>query len=104
MRKQFMAGLAVLALGTGITGCSNSSSSSSATTTAASRKAAFCGGNLKIDKASANVNSNAQFLTVLKDNKSAISTMEKNLPSGAVGTEAQQVLAAAQAAIASGNA
>jgi hypothetical protein len=66
-------------------------------------KTAFCGGNITIDKASANVDSNAGFLTVLKQHKSALSAMDKNLPSGAVGTEARDEVAAAQAAIASGN-
>jgi hypothetical protein len=102
MRKQFLAGLAALALGTGIAGCSNSSSST-ATTTAASQKAAFCGGNIKIDKASANVTSNAGFLTVLKDNKSALTAMADNLPSGTVGTDARQEVTVAREAIASGN-
>lgn len=103
MRKQFLAGLGVLALAAGFAGCS-SSSSSTATTTAASQKAAFCGGNIKIDKAGANITSNAGFLTVLKDNKSALSAMADNLPSGTVGTIARQTVAVAREAVASGNA
>ena len=101
MRKVFLTG-AVLALGTagGLAGCS---SSPSAAATAAARKTAFCGGNIKIDKASANVNSLAGFVTVLKEHKSALSTMDKNLPSGSVGTEAHQEIAAAHSAISSGN-
>ena len=101
MRKVFLTG-AVLALGTagGLAGCS---SSPSAAATAAARKTAFCGGNIKIDKASANVNSLAGFMTVLKEHKSALSTMDKNLPSGSVGTEAHQEIAAAHSAISSGN-
>jgi hypothetical protein len=102
MRKQLLAGLAVLALGTGFAGCSNSSSSSAATT-AATRKAAFCGGNIKIDKAGANVTSNAGFLTVLKDNKSAISAMADNLPPGTVGTDARQEVTVARKAVSTGN-
>ncbi len=103
MRKLFLTGSAMLALGmtAGIAGCS--SSSPSAATTAAARKTAFCGANIKIDKASANVTSDAGFLTVLKDNKSDISVMEKNLPSGTLGTEARQEIDAAHAAITSGN-
>jgi len=50
MRKQLMAGLACC-LSVGFAGCSSNSSSSTATTTVATRKAAFCGGNIKIDKA-----------------------------------------------------
>jgi len=66
-------------------------------------KTAFCGGNITIDKASANVDTNAGFLKVLEHHKSALSTMEKNLPSGTLGTEARDEIAAAQAAVASGN-
>jgi hypothetical protein len=103
MRKQFLAGLAALSLGIGMAGCS-SSSSSSATATAATRKTAFCGGNIKIDRAAANVTSNAGFVTVLKDNKSDLSVMADNLPPGTVGTHARQTIAIAREAIASGNA
>jgi hypothetical protein len=103
MRKQLMAGLAVLALSVGFAGCSSNSSSSTATTTVATRKAAFCGGNIKIDKAGANVTSNAGFLTVLRDNKAAISAMADNLPPGTVGTEAQQEVTVARKAVATGN-
>jgi hypothetical protein len=106
MRKQVLAGLAVLALGMGFASCSSNSSSSSTTsasTTAAIRKTAFCGGNIKIDKAGASVTSNAGFLTVLKDNKSAISAMADNLPPGTVGTEARQEVTVAREAVATGN-
>src|ERR1700685_2312909 len=51
-------------------------------------KTAFCGGNIAIDKASTKVDSSAGFLNVLKQHKSALSAMDKNLPSGTVGTEA----------------
>ena len=103
MRKLFLTGSAVLSLVLtgGIAVCS--SSSSAAIAAAAGRKTAFCAGNLKIDKASSNVNSNAGFLTVLKHNKSALSTMENNLPSGKLGAEAQKEIAAAAVAIASGS-
>jgi hypothetical protein len=66
-------------------------------------KTAFCGGNIAIDKASTKVDSNAGFLNVLKQHRSALSAMDKNAPSGTVGTEARDEVAAAQAAIASGN-
>jgi hypothetical protein len=92
-----------IGLAAGSTAASGSSSATAATT-AGAHKAAFCAGNLKIDKASANVNSAAGFLTVLKHNKAALSAMLKNLPPGTVGTDARQILTAAQAAIASGNA
>jgi hypothetical protein len=81
---------------------SGSSLATAATTTGA-HKTAFCAGNLKIDKASATVNSEAGFLTVLKHSKAALSAMGKNLPSGTVGSDARKEIAAAQKAIASGN-
>jgi hypothetical protein len=102
MRKQFLAGLAVLALGMGFASCTSSSTTSSSTTSA-TRKVAFCGGNIKIDKASSSVTSSAGFLTALKDNKSAISAMADNLPSGTIGTEARQEVTVAQKAVATGN-
>src|SRR5450755_2190569 len=104
MRKLFLTGLAVLALGMTAGTAVGRNSSSAATTAAGSRKAAFCAGNLKIDKAGANVNSNAGFLTVLKHNKSALSAMEKNLPSGRLGTEAHMLIGAALVALVTGNA
>jgi hypothetical protein len=66
-------------------------------------KTAFCGGNIAIDRASTKVDSNAGFLNVLKQHKSALSAMDKDLPTGEVGTEARDEVAAARAAIASGN-
>jgi hypothetical protein len=103
MRRQLLTGGAVMALGmAGIAGCG--SSLPSAATTAAARKTAFCGANIKLDKASANVTSVAGFVTVVKDHKSDITTMGKNLPSGTLGTEAKKLISAAQSTIASGNA
>jgi hypothetical protein len=92
-----------IGLAAGSTAASASSSATAAITTAGAHKAAFCAGNVKIDKAGANVNSEAGFLTVLKHNKAALSAMGKNLPSGTVGTDARKEIAAAQKAIASGN-
>ena len=77
--------------------------SAAAAATGGAHKTAFCAGNTKIDKAGASVMSEAGFLKVLKDNKAALSAMNKNLPSGTVGTDARKEVAAAQAAIASGN-
>ena len=91
-----------IGLAAGSTAASGSSFATAATT-AGAHKTAFCAGNLKIDKASANVNSEAGFLTVLKHNKAALSAMGKDLPSGTVGTDARKEIAAAQKAIASGN-
>ena len=66
-------------------------------------KTAFCGANIAIDKASTKVDSNAGFLNVLKQHTSALSTMDKNLPSGKIGSEARDEVVAARAAIASGS-
>jgi hypothetical protein len=92
-----------IGLAAGSTAASGTSSATEATT-AGAHKTAFCAGNLKIDKASANVNSAAGFLTVLKHNKSALTAMDKNLPSGTLGTEAHRLLAAVLVAIVSGKA
>ena len=92
-----------IGLAAGSTAASASSSATAAITTAGAHKTAFCAGNLKIDKAGATVNSEAGFLTVLKHSKAALSAMDKNLPSGTVGTDARKEIAAAQKAIASGN-
>lgn len=67
-------------------------------------KAAFCGANESIDRASANVNSNAGFLAVLKSHSHDLAILKKNAPSGAVGQQVQQVVSAAQAAIAANDA
>lgn len=103
MRKVFFAGATVMVLATavGLAGCS---SSPSAAATAAARKTAFCGANIRIDKATVNANSVAAFVAVLKVHKSDLTTMGKNLPAGTLGTEAKQQVAAGKAAIVSGNA
>ena len=90
-------GLAVI----GLAACG--SSTPSATATAAAHKSAFCAGNVRIDKASANVTSDSDFLNVLKAHQGALSQMAANLPAGQVGTEANQLLTAARSALSSGN-
>ena len=66
-------------------------------------KTAFCSANNSIDRAGANVNSVAGYLKVIKHHKSDFSAMDKNLPSGTLGTEARDEIVATRAAIASGN-
>ena len=68
-----------------------------------STKAAFCGANDSIDRASANVNSNAGFLAVLKTHSHDLAIMKKDAPSGSVGQTVQQVLAEAQTAVSTNN-
>lgn len=90
-------GLAVI----GLAACGSSTPSASAT--AATHKSAFCAANLRIDKASANLTSDSDFLNMLKSHQGALSEMAANLPSGQVGTEANQLLTAARSAVSSGN-
>ena len=106
MRKQLGATLCgavalTIGLAAGSTAAGGSSSATTATT-AGARKGALSGGNLKIDKAGANVNSLAGFLTVLKDHQAALSAME-SCPLGPLAATHERLLAA-QSAISSGNA
>jgi hypothetical protein len=66
-------------------------------------KAAFCSANDSIDRASANVDSNAGFLAVLKTHSHQLAIMKKNLPAGALGRLAKDTVNAAEAAISSNN-
>lgn len=104
MKRLILSILAFGAVAT-IAGCSSSSSSSSSASSgsASVRSSTFCVGNIRIDKASANVSSIDGFVTVLKANKSALDDMANNLPSGKVGTEARQTVDAAREAISTGN-
>jgi hypothetical protein len=67
-------------------------------------KAAFCGANESIDRASANVDSNAGFLAVLKTHSHQLAILKKNAPSGALGQTVQQLVSGAEAALSSNNA
>lgn len=67
-------------------------------------KAAFCGANDSIDRASANVNSNAGFLAVLKSHSKDLTILKNNAPAGSLGQLVQQLVSAAQAAVTSNNA
>jgi hypothetical protein len=80
-----------------------SSSAKAASTTTRPNKAAFCAANDAIDKAGANVTSEAGFLAVLKGHAGALKAMDKNAPSGAVGQEAREIVRAADTAVASNN-
>ena len=66
-------------------------------------KAAFCGANESIDRASTNVNSQAGFLAVLKSHSHDLAIMKKNAPRGSLGQTVQAVISAAEAAISSNN-
>lgn len=92
--------LVTLAFGASALG---SAGASAATEPGHPNKAAFCAANNSIDKASANVSSSAGFLAVLKSHTAQLRTLKDDAPAGAVGTLVQQVIAAADAALASNN-
>jgi len=103
--------VAALAAACGSSGSSTASGKSSgaggssgSSTTADVNKSTFCADNLKIDKASSSASSAQDFVAVLKQNQSVLADMSAHLPSGSLGTEAQQLLAAANQAIQSNDA
>lgn len=100
MVKLARAVFAVVGLGLilGVSGCSSSNATGSE-----AQKTAFCNGHIKINKASANVNSPGQLLQMLKANQSELTTMSQNLPGGSLGTEARGWLNEVQTAINSNN-
>ena len=67
-------------------------------------KTAFCSANVAIDKATAKVTSEAGLLAVVKTHSADLKAMKKDAPAGAVGATVRKVVAAVDAAIASGNA
>jgi hypothetical protein len=93
--------LAVLA--SGIVACANVEVSIAGAAQHAS-KSAFCGANESIDRASANVNSYAGFLAVLKKHAHQLEILKKDAPPGALGPLVQEVVNGAEAAVSSNNA
>ena len=67
-------------------------------------KSAFCGANESIDRASANVTSEAGFLAALKTHAHDLTVLEKNAPPGALGQLVKHVVSGAEAAVSSNNA
>jgi hypothetical protein len=67
-------------------------------------KAAFCSANDSIDRASANVTTNAGFLAVLKSHTHDLAIMKKDAPTGSLGQTVQATVSGAEAAISSGDA
>ncbi len=95
----FFVGMAAV----GVTACSSNSSSPTTTASASATKAAFCGFNTTLDKASSTVTSAADLLTVLKANTAALNGFANNIPSGSIQAQAQALVAAARAAVAANN-
>lgn len=108
MRRQVVAGVAVLASVMAACGSGGASTASrsggSSATSAAADKTAFCADNVKIDMAFANVQSPADALNALKANQSLINDLGNHLPPGSLGNEARQVLSTAKDAIAKNDA
>jgi hypothetical protein len=93
--------LAVLA--SGIVACTNIGVSTAGAAEHAS-KAAFCSASDSIDRAGANVTSNAGFLAVLKTHTHDLAIMKEDAPPGALGQTVKEVVSDAEAAISSNNA
>jgi hypothetical protein len=93
--------MAVLA--SGIVACTNAGLSTAGAAEHSS-KAAFCSANDSIDRAGADVNSNAGFLAVLKKNAHDLAVLKENAPPGALGQTVKETLNLAEKAIASNNA
>jgi len=91
------------ALASGIVACPNVGVSAARAAERAS-KAAFCGANDSIDRASESVNSDAGFLAVLKAHTHDLAILKKNAPPGALGQLVQEVVNGAEAAVSSNNA
>ena len=67
-------------------------------------KSAFCSANESIDKAGANISSNAGFLAVLKKHTHDLTVLKENAPSGALRQLVNETVTDAEAAISSNNA
>jgi hypothetical protein len=89
--------LTVLGFGmaVGLAGCSSSNATGSP-----AQKSAFCDANVAIDKASANVSSNAAFLPVLRAHRAQVDTMKNNLPPGPMGAQFRSLVDSLEQAIA----
>ncbi|HET6966159.1 MAG TPA: hypothetical protein VFH58_15390 [Acidimicrobiales bacterium] len=95
-----MAALAAACGSSATPAASSSGGNGSARNSAASAsKGAFCADDVKLDKAGSAVMSMAGYVQVLKTNQSLLTDMAKHLPSGSLGTEAQQLLGAANTAV-----
>jgi len=105
MRRVAITATAVMLslMGSGLVACTSVGVSPAAGAEHAS-KAAFCGANESIDRAGANVTSNAGFLTVLKKHTHDLTVLKENAPPGALGQTVDETVTAAEAAISSDNA
>jgi hypothetical protein len=67
-------------------------------------KTAFCGANDSLDRASANVSSNAGFLAVLKKHSHDLTVLKEDAPPGALGQTVNQLVTGVEAAVSANNA
>jgi hypothetical protein len=103
-RTLFTATMVILSLmASGIVACTGVAVGSAAAAEHAA-KAAFCGANDSIDRASANVTTNAGFLAVIKSHTHDLAIMKKDAPAGSLGQTVQETVSGAEAAISSNNA
>lgn len=88
--------VAALAAACGSSGspAASSSSRSAGNSAASASRSAFCSDDVKLDKAGTTVMSMADYVHVLEANQALLADMAKHLPSGSVGTQAQQLLSA----------
>jgi hypothetical protein len=90
----------VSAAAVGVAACSSSSSSSTTTAAATNSKTVFCGYNTTLDKGSASVSSEADFLTYLKANKTVLDNLGKSIPNDSIKAQATALFNAAEKAVA----
>jgi hypothetical protein len=97
MKKITTTTLSILALVlvAGLSGCSSSTSIQTQ-----AKKSALCGATIAVDRESTNVNSQEEFLAVLKTHQAQVETMRNNLPPGSIGTEIGRIVNAMELAIA----
>jgi hypothetical protein len=105
MRRAFFTAATVILslIASGIVACTSVAVGPAAAAEHAS-KAAFCGADDSIDRAGANISSNAGFLAVLKTHSHDLTVLKENAPSGALGQLTTEVVNDAEAAVAANNA
>jgi hypothetical protein len=105
MRRAFFTATTVILslMASGIVVCTSVAVGPAAAAEHAS-KAAFCSANDSIDRASANVTTNAGFLAVLKSHTHDLTVLKENAPPGSVGQLTIEVVNGAQAAVSADNA
>jgi hypothetical protein len=92
------------AVALGAAACSSSPGAGTAAPTVHATKAAFCADNAKLDMASANATSASAFLSVLRKDTGVLDNFAANIPDTGIRPDAQKLVTAARAALATNNA